>query len=124
MNAEQRVLDDIDALVDEQLDSGEPTGYDHGTQRCRCGADWHGLPRHGCPGTGFEGPRELHRNPPRHNPSRHSADDDPIAEQLRVTIAAVFDFMSTVLGVPFDCFDIDQMVASAEAAIADYPEAQ
>jgi len=49
----QRVIDDIDALVDEQLAGGEvETGY----SRCRCGGMWHGLRMGGCPGSDSEGP--------------------------------------------------------------------
>jgi hypothetical protein len=59
-NPEDRVLDAIDRLVDEQLAPGPLD--DHNTDRyikCRCGQDWHGLPDKGCPGTEFEGPRSL-----------------------------------------------------------------
>lgn len=54
---EQSVIDDIDALVDEQLQQTR-TGYDYnvGEERCRCGRDWHGLPSGGCPGSCVEGP--------------------------------------------------------------------
>lgn len=43
------IVDDIDALIDEQLAAGEPrTGYSHGDPhypRCgHCGRHWHGLP--------------------------------------------------------------------------------
>ena len=40
------IVDDIDALVDEQLQQ-EPSGYDHNinqSQCCHCGRDFHGLP--------------------------------------------------------------------------------
>ena len=45
----ERVLDDIDALVDASLESGEPVGgYDYGDPdfpRCgHCDRAWHGLP--------------------------------------------------------------------------------
>lgn len=45
----ERVLDDIDALVDASLEGGEPPGgYDHGDPdfpRCgHCDRAWHGLP--------------------------------------------------------------------------------
>lgn len=62
MNPEQSVIDSIDALIDEQLDAGEPIGgYDYGDPdypRChRCHRHWHGLPtEYGCPGSGVEGP--------------------------------------------------------------------
>jgi len=60
MTAAQRVIDDIDALVDEQLAAGEaPGGYDYNDPefpRCRCGCMWHGLSRSGCPGSDVEGP--------------------------------------------------------------------
>lgn len=53
MSTAQRVIDDIDALVDEQLAGGEvETGY----SRCRCGGMWHGLRKGGCPGSDSEGP--------------------------------------------------------------------
>lgn len=53
MSTAQRVIDDIDALVDEQMAGGEAvTGY----SRCRCGGMWHGLRRSGCPGSDVEGP--------------------------------------------------------------------
>jgi len=56
----QRVIDEIDALVEEQLRGGEPeTGYDFDDPdfpECRCGLDWHGLPAYGCPGSDTEGP--------------------------------------------------------------------
>jgi len=53
VTAAQRVIDDIDALVDEQLAGGEAeTGY----SRCRCGGMWHGLRKGGCPGSDSEGP--------------------------------------------------------------------
>jgi len=60
VTAAQRVIDDIDALVDEQLAAGEaPGGYDYDDPefpRCRCGCMWHGLSRSGCPGSDVEGP--------------------------------------------------------------------
>ena len=60
MSDAQRVIDDIDALVEEQLAGGEPeTGYDFDDPdfpECRCGLDWHGLPAYGCPGSDTEGP--------------------------------------------------------------------
>lgn len=60
MSDAQRVIDDIDALVDEQLAAGEaPGSYDSRDPefpRCRCGSSWHGLGRSGCPGSGVEGP--------------------------------------------------------------------
>jgi len=56
----QRVIDDIDALVDEQLAAGEaPGGFndrDPEFPRCRCGQTWHGLRSGGCPGSDTEGP--------------------------------------------------------------------
>jgi len=57
MTAAQRVIDDIDALVDEQLRQ-EASGYDWNLNqpRCRCGCMWHGLSRSGCPGSDVEGP--------------------------------------------------------------------
>ncbi|OZD65134.1 hypothetical protein CH263_13400 [Rhodococcus sp. 06-1059B-a] len=60
-NPEQSVIDSIDALIDEQLDAGEPYGgHDFGDPdypRChRCHNQWHGLPEYGCPGSGTEGP--------------------------------------------------------------------
>jgi hypothetical protein len=52
----QRVIDDIDALVDEQLAAGEaPGGYDYNDPefpRCM----WHGLRQGICPGSDVEGP--------------------------------------------------------------------
>jgi len=53
----QRVIDDIDALVDEQL-LQEASGYDWNLNqpRCRCGCMWHGLRRGICPGSDTEGP--------------------------------------------------------------------
>lgn len=61
MNPEQSVIDSIDALIDEQLDGGEPIGgYDYDDPdypECwRCEYEWHGLPLLGCPGSGVEGP--------------------------------------------------------------------
>ena len=49
MSELERVLDDIDALVDASLEGGEPVGgYDHGDPdfpRCgHCDRAWHGLP--------------------------------------------------------------------------------
>lgn len=41
------IIDQIDALVDEQLANYDNrSGYDHSVnqERCRCGRDWHGLP--------------------------------------------------------------------------------
>ena len=57
MSTAQRVIDDIDALVDEQLRQ-EASGYDYNLNqpRCRCGKGWHGLPAGGCPGSDDEGP--------------------------------------------------------------------
>jgi len=57
MSTAQRVIDDIDALVDEQLRQ-EASGYDWNLNqpRCRCGCMWHGLSRFGCPGSDVEGP--------------------------------------------------------------------
>ncbi len=57
MSTAQRVIDDIDALVDEQLRQ-EASGYDWNLNqpRCRCGKEWHGLPSRGCPGSDDEGP--------------------------------------------------------------------
>jgi len=60
MSTAQRVIDDIDALVDEQLAAGEaPGGYDYNDPefpRCRCGCMWHGLRQGICPGSDVEGP--------------------------------------------------------------------
>lgn len=60
MSTAQQVIDDIDALVDEQLAAGEaPGSYDSRDPefpRCRCGSSWHGLGRSGCPGSDTEGP--------------------------------------------------------------------
>jgi len=60
VTAAQRVIDDIDALVDEQIAAGEaPGGYDYNDPefpRCRCGCMWHGLRKGGCPGSDTEGP--------------------------------------------------------------------
>ncbi len=60
MNDAQRVIDEIDALVEEQLAGGEPeTGYDFDDPdfpECRCGLNWHGLAVYGCPGSDTEGP--------------------------------------------------------------------
>lgn len=60
MNPEDAVLDEIDRLVDESLATpySERSGYDNDINQpeCRCGADWHGLPWGGCPGTESEGP--------------------------------------------------------------------
>ncbi len=60
MSTAQQVIDDIDALVDEQMAGGEAkTGYDYDDPdypRCRCGCKWHGLIRGGCPGSDSEGP--------------------------------------------------------------------
>lgn len=59
VNPEQRVLDDIDALIDQQLQHGPTDDYNKPwTQRCDiCGWLWHGLPGDlenggalGCPG--------------------------------------------------------------------------
>ncbi|RPA65787.1 hypothetical protein EF294_03360 [Gordonia oryzae] len=60
MNPEDAVLDEIDRLVDESL--AKPwdriSGYDNDINQpqCRCGLDWHGLPRGYCPGSDTEGP--------------------------------------------------------------------
>lgn len=66
MNPEQSVLDEIDRLVDESLATpySERSGYDNDINQpeCRCGADWHGLPKGGCPGSDAEGP--VHRPQP------------------------------------------------------------
>ncbi len=60
MSTAQQVIDDIDALVDEQLAAGEaPGGYDYNDPefpRCRCGCMWHGLRQGICPGSDVEGP--------------------------------------------------------------------
>lgn len=60
MNPEDAVLDEIDRLVDESLAKpwDEISGYDNDINQpeCRCGADWHGLPWGGCPGSESEGP--------------------------------------------------------------------
>ncbi len=56
----QRVIDEIDALIDEQIRAGEPrNGYDFDDPdfpECRCGLNWHGLPTLVCPGSDTEGP--------------------------------------------------------------------
>jgi len=49
----QRVIDDIDALVDEQMAGGEVETV---VVSCRCGCMWHGLRKGGCPGSDSEGP--------------------------------------------------------------------
>ncbi len=63
MSAAQRVIDEIDALVEEQLRGGEPeTGCDFDDPdfpECRCGLDWHGLSTLICPGSDTEGPLQL-----------------------------------------------------------------
>jgi hypothetical protein len=59
----QQVIDEIGALVDEQLRQ-EASGYDWNLNqpRCRCGRVWHGLTRQhdrlggACPGSDAEGP--------------------------------------------------------------------
>ncbi len=59
MSTAQSVIDDIDALVEEQLAAGESTGECHGIRnfpQCRCRAQWHGLPTPKCPGSDAEGP--------------------------------------------------------------------
>ena len=54
MNPEDAVVDEIDRLVEESLTKPwhQVSGYDNniGQPRCRCGADWHGLPTAFCPG--------------------------------------------------------------------------
>lgn len=66
MNPEQSVIDEIDRLVDESLAKPwcERSGYDNDINQpeCRCGTDWHGLPKGGCPGSDAEGP--VHRPRP------------------------------------------------------------
>lgn len=64
MSDAQRVIDDIDALVEEQLRQ-ERSGYDHNLNQphCRCGSpEWHGLPNGKCPGSDAEGPIGLGRD--------------------------------------------------------------
>ena len=60
MNPEDAVVDEIDRLVEESLTKPwhQVSGYDNniGQPRCRCGADWHGLPTAFCPGSDTEGP--------------------------------------------------------------------
>ncbi len=60
MSDAQRAIDEIDALIEEQLAGGEPeTGYDFDDPdfpECRCGLNWHGLPTLACPGSDTEGP--------------------------------------------------------------------
>jgi len=58
----QHVIDEIGALVDEQLQQ-EASGYDHNLNqpRCRCGAGWHGMKLGGCPGSDTEGPPDALR---------------------------------------------------------------
>ncbi|OBA56902.1 hypothetical protein [Gordonia sp. 852002-10350_SCH5691597] len=60
MNPEDAVVDEIDRLVEESLTKPwhQVSGYDNniGQPRCRCGADWHGLPTTFCPGSDTEGP--------------------------------------------------------------------
>jgi len=54
----QRVIDDIDALVDEQLRQ-EASGYDHNLNqpRCRwCDREWHGKADVWCRGSDVQGP--------------------------------------------------------------------
>lgn len=59
------MIDEIDALIDEQMRDGEPeTGYDFNDPtfpECRCGLNWHGLPVRGCPGSDTEGPHRRGR---------------------------------------------------------------
>ena len=61
-NPEQRVLDDIDALIAEQLAAGEP-GDDWGDEEgpeCPhhgCDESWHGLPYGPCLGSATQGPQ-------------------------------------------------------------------
>lgn len=60
-NAEDRVIGDIEALIDEQLEAGEQWGE---WQPCRCGDDWHGLRNHlGCPGSEVAGPIHVRPEP-------------------------------------------------------------
>lgn len=60
MNPEDAVVDEIDRLVEESLTKPwhQVSGYDNniGQPRCRCGANWHGLPTAFCPGSDTEGP--------------------------------------------------------------------
>jgi hypothetical protein len=58
MNPEQHVLDDIDALIADQMAEGEPWDDEAKDEWCRCGTPWHGLAIKGCPGSTTEGPRE------------------------------------------------------------------
>lgn len=63
MNPEDAVVDEIDRLVEESLTKPwhQVSGYDNniGQPRCRCGANWHGLPTAFCPGSDTEGPTRL-----------------------------------------------------------------
>jgi hypothetical protein len=57
-NPEDRIIDRIDQLVNEQLAPGPLDDYnaDRYVKCTRCGSDWHGLPESGCPGSDVEGP--------------------------------------------------------------------
>lgn len=60
-NPEQNVLDDIDALISEQLETGEPDTWfaeedDEDCPHIGCEEYWHGLPVGSCPGSASEGP--------------------------------------------------------------------
>ena len=62
MNAEDDVIDRIDALVNESLAKSwdQISGYDNdiNQESCgHCGRAWHGLPLGVCPGATFIGPR-------------------------------------------------------------------
>ena len=103
MSTAQRVIDDIDALVDEQLAAGEaPGGYDYNDPefpRCRCGCMWNGLRQGICPGSDTEGPLmatglrfgnwagepEL---PPRRTPDVYSISEAEVIEAVRVFLAS------------------------------------
>lgn len=51
MNREDKVLADIDALVDESLARGDDAAAGDWDERCpRCRCSWHGLPRGFCAG--------------------------------------------------------------------------
>lgn len=124
------IVDDIDALIDEQLEAGEPrTGYPYGDPhypRCgHCGRHWHGLPvtariaamyaqgRYDdtyttatddspviCPGSDFIGPL-----PPPPPPARRRAEEDPVALAHRIIEGLVDEFnglFGSVIGAAMD----------------------
>lgn len=103
MNPEQRVPDEIDALVDEQLQQ-TPSGYDHNVNqpRCRCGGEWHGLPRDGCPGSHVEGPHTGQLLP----------DDFDLREALLAAIQLAGDTIFQALGVEATGAELAESVAA------------